>query len=202
MPSRAPRGVEYPEIDIREVWREVLAEWVAAGSIPPLADAFDFEQMAVAYEVRANPVWPMPGLEPCLAEIRRRNLLMGIVSNAQFFTPMLFPALLESSLESLGFDPQIQYYSYRHGEAKPGEGLYRRAAESLASRSITADEVVYVGNDLLNDMTPAAGVGFRTALFAGDARSYRPREGDRRVAGIEPDLVLTELTQLAECLVA
>jgi putative hydrolase of the HAD superfamily len=46
----------------------------------------------------------------------------------------------------------------------------------------------------------AGRVGFRTALFAGDARSYRPRQGDPRVESVVPDLVITSLSMLLSCL--
>ena len=46
---------------------------------------------------------------------------------------------------------------------------------------------------------PASRVGFRTALFAGDRRSLRPREGDPRTAGVVPDLVITEMRSLLDC---
>ena len=59
---------------------------------------------------------------------------------------------------------------------------------------------MYVGNDMLNDIASAAKVGLRTALFAGDARSLRWRKGDERVEGVVPDLVLTDLLQLVDCL--
>ena len=45
-----------------------------------------------------------------------------------------------------------------------------------------------------------AGTGMRTALFAGDARSLRMRETDPRVNGVDPDIVLTDLDQLIDCL--
>ena len=61
-------------------------------------------------------------------------------------------------------------------------------------------EVLAVGNDMLNDVLPARETGFRTALFAGDARSLRLREGDPRLDVFSPDLVLTDLDQLPECL--
>ena len=77
--------------------------------------------------------------------------------------------------------------------------MFERAADSLAARGIVGDEVLYVGNDMLNDVMPAASVGFRTALCAGDARSLRLREGDERIMGVSPDLVLSDLAQLDEC---
>jgi putative hydrolase of the HAD superfamily len=197
--SRA-RGVEYPEVEIRQVWRDVLEEMGARGRNGEPPDDTRIEQLAVEYEVRTNPVWPMPHLAACLADLKARGLDLGIVSNAQFFTPLLFPALLDRDLKTLGFPLPLQIFSFEFGQAKPGTYLYERAAEALSSRSIRADEVVYVGNDVLNDVGPAGQLGFRTALFAGDARSLRLREGDPRVAGVEPDLVVTDLNQLTQCI--
>jgi putative hydrolase of the HAD superfamily len=193
-------GIEYPEVDIVEVWRDALRLLEQEGHLSAEPGVVDPARLAVEYEVRSNPVWPMPHALECLYELRRAGLALGIVSNAQFFTPELFPALLGGTLKDLGFDEQLEYYSYRHGRAKPGEYLYRRACETLAARKIHPHQALYVGNDMLNDMLPAGRVGFRTALFAGDARSLRLREGDPRVEGLLPDLVLTDLSQLAASL--
>jgi len=194
-------GIEYPEVDIVAIWRQVVAELSDRGVLErrdwPRAE---LERLAVEYEARANPVWPMPGLEACLRSLSDGGLLLGVVSNGQFYTPELFPALLGGPAERWGFDPDLQYYSYRHGLAKPGLDLYEMAAEALDGRGVARAAVLYVGNDMLNDIHPAAQVGFRTALFAGDRRSLRLREGELPLDGVEPDLVLTHLADLGECL--
>jgi putative hydrolase of the HAD superfamily len=125
---------------------------------------------------------------------------MGIVSNAQFYTRELFPALLERSTDDCGFAADLQIYSYEQGFAKPGQYLYRLAAQRLATRGIVPSEALYVGNDMLNDIAPAQRAGFRTALFAGDARSLRLRAEDPQVDGIRPDLVVTRLLDLNGCI--
>ena len=89
-----------------------------------------------------------------------------------------------------------------HRRAKPGTFLYEHAAERLAGKGVEPRDVLYVGNDLLNDCTPAQQVGFRTALFAGDARSLRLREGDGRVGETRPTVTVTDLRQIVECLPA
>jgi len=195
-------GIDYPEVDIIEVWREVLGELSYRG-IAELAvhQNVDLARMAVEYEARANPCWPMPGLVECLDVLRQRQLVLGIVSNAQFFTPELFPALLGREAEAWGFEPDLQLYSYRYWRAKPGLDLFQKAAEVLSRRRIEPQRVLYVGNDMLNDILPAGKVGFRTALFAGDSRSLRLRDDDPRVRGLSPQLVLTELRQLEKCII-
>ena len=53
---------------------------------------------------------------------------------------------------------------------------------------------------MLNDIWGAARHQFQTVLFAGDRRSLRKRDGDPRVGDCRPDLVLTDLSQLIECI--
>jgi putative hydrolase of the HAD superfamily len=181
-------GVEFPEVEIREIWKSFLA---GLGLRPEPAE---IERMAVEYECAVNPVWPMPGLAELLTALRARGLPLAIVSNAQFFTPLLFDAFLDAPPEALGFPPDLSVWSYAHRRAKPGAFLYRRLAEALAPRGIAPEQTLYIGNDMRNDIAPAAATGFRTALFAGDKRSLRLREEDG--PGATPDAVATDLAQI------
>jgi putative hydrolase of the HAD superfamily len=195
------QGVDFPEMQVVDVWREVLAELVRRGAVDQRAEAqIDLARLAVEYEARANPCWPMPGLDDCLGALRAKGVLTGIISNAQFYTPALFPALLDRSAEQCGFDPRLQYYSYQHGRAKPGTALYEMARDELAARGVRPESVLYVGNDVLNDVVPAGRVGFRAALFAGDARSLRLRRDEPQWDGTQPDVVLTALVQIDQCI--
>jgi len=191
-------GVEYPEVDIVSVWNDVVDHLISSGELNAPTHDFDLCQLAVEFEVRTNPVWPMPGMVECLQAIRAAGCPLGIVSNAQFFTLEIFPAVAKQDLAGLGFANDLQFYSYRYGQAKPGRFLYAEAVKALSRRGIQPDEVLYVGNDLLNDIRPARELGFNAALFAGDARSLRRREGDPRVEGIAPDLVVTDLMQIVD----
>lgn len=196
------RGIEFPEVDILQVWRRTLESLARQGFLHSSYDSVDLPTLAIEYEVRVNPVWPMPGLQSCLETLHAARIRLGIVSNAQFFTPLLFPALLQRTYLELGFEKEFCSWSYEHGQAKPGEFLYMRTLQTLASAGIQPHEVLYVGNDMLNDITPARQVGFRTALFAGDRRSLRLRNDDPRVRGVDPDLTVTSLEQVAAMLVA
>lgn len=193
------RGIEFPEVDIREIWQTTLAGLREAGQIEGEPQV-DLERLSVEYEVRTNPVWPMPGLLDCFQACRTKGMVLGIISNAQFFTPALFDSLLGSSLDDLGFDPELRYYSYAHRHAKPGTVLYEEAAQILKSRGISATQTLYLGNDMRNDIYPAQKVGFQTALFAGDARSLRLRQEDPQISSIHPDLKILSLSDLPNCL--
>ena len=192
-------GIDFPEVNICQTWELALKEMVDNGWMPTPAEKINSRQLAVEYEVRVNPVWPMPGMRQCLNQLCQAGIVLGVVSNAQFYTAELFPALLGQEMDDLGLDPDLQFYSYQHERAKPDTYLYELARRALARRGIGSEETLYVGNDMLNDMLPASKLGFHTALFAGDARSLRRREHDPRVKDVVPDIVLTELSALLRC---
>lgn len=197
---RRADGVEFPEIEIREVWGDVLRSLVRDGMISGEVTEARAMRLAVEYECRVNPVWPMPGLTGTLGAIRDADLRLGIVSNAQFFTPLLFNALCGEGPESLGFDPALCCWSYLRLEAKPSPRIFEEVLGELRKDGIAPDAVLYVGNDMRNDMLPALRCGCRTVLFAGDARSLRLREDDPDCRDVRPDAVITELAQLMDCL--
>jgi len=179
------KGIDVPEIIIEKTWQDVL------GIDLQTARAF-----AVEIEWIQNPVYPMPRLKQMLQDCRKLKLLMGLISNAQFFTPYLFDWFLESKLEDLGFSPDITLFSYQVGYAKPSPYLFQLAAERLKQKKIPAQTVLFLGNDMLNDIYPAQKVGFNTALFAGDARSLRIRKDHPQCKDLSADLVITRLDQL------
>jgi putative hydrolase of the HAD superfamily len=76
--------------------------------------------------------------------------------------------------------------------------LFKRAEEAVRAKGFGADAVLFVGNDMLNDIFPAKSLGFQTALFAGDARSLRLRTDDSRCRNLSADIVLTDLEQLID----
>lgn len=190
------KGIDHPEVEVRELWTSLLAEALPATPSTPE----QIESLAVAYELATNPVWPMPGAAEILTQLRAAHLPLGIVSNAQFYTPLLFEAFFDADLAGLGFRPSLSFFSYQHGQGKPGLWLYAQLREALAAEGITPAEVLYVGNDARKDIHAAASLGFRTALFAGDQRSLRLHSDQPDL--LPPDAILTDLRQLQEILPA
>ena len=153
-------------------------------------------RFALEFEFLVNPVYPMPHLNTLLQACAQIRMPLGIISNAQFYTPMLFEIFFESDLHQMGFQNDLVFFSYRYGRAKPSRYLYEQAAAGIRKRGIPPAHVLYVGNDMRNDIDPAARIGFKTALFAGDRRSLRLREEDPRLKTQAPDLIVTDLIQL------
>lgn len=181
-------GIDYPEIEIDQIWKRILE----------ITDLEQVRNFAIEYELIVNPVYPMPYLENALAFCREKNLTMGIISNAQFFTPLLFEWFLNASLEDLGFHSELMFFSYEIQHAKPSPVLFKKAASAINAMGLKPTASLYVGNDMLNDIYPAKQLGFQTALFAGDKRSLRLRTDDSRCVNLTADLVLTDLSQLIE----
>lgn len=179
------KGVAVPEVIIESIWADVLG-----------LDLQTARRFAIEFELIQNPVWPMPHLQQALEACRKSGLLMGVISNAQFFTPYLFEWCLGTSLEKLGFNSDLILWSYQFGIAKPALYLFQLAADRLRQRGILPGAVLYVGNDMLKDIRPAQKVGFRGALFAGDARSLRLHEDHPACKDVTPALVITRLDQL------
>lgn len=198
--SRRAEGIEYPEVDIRRVWSAFIGQVREQGLAAPPVEP-DIDTLAVDYESRVNPTQAMPGLAETLGWLQQKDLPLSIISNAQFFTPLLFQAFLRKPLHACGFSEGCSVWSYLELEAKPSVRLYQKAALQLNREyGLKSSEVLYVGNDLRNDIWPARQCGFRTALFAGDRLSLRRRLDDPDCEGVEADLELTALIQLKQCL--
>ncbi len=176
------RGIDRPEVDILEIWQTITG----------IQDMRRLKSLALAFELAVNPVYVMPGAMELTHACQAARIPMGIVSNAQFYTPLLLDWFFKADI----FDDKLCFYSFREGHAKPSPALFERAAKALAAMGLPAEKALFVGNDMLNDIHPAALAGFITALFAGDQRSLRMRETEARVKGVEPDLIVTELRQL------
>lgn len=195
------RGIRFPEIDILRVWRRVLvrlgllAEGVATEHEREIKN---IRLTALSYECRINPVWPMPGLLETLAGLQAKGFLLGLLSNAQFYTPILFEFLCHQSMKGLGFEPGLCLFSYREGEGKPSPNLFADLASRLDGYAVAPSEVLYVGNDMLKDIRPAMDVGWRAALFAGDTRSLRLRRDEGHIRDLQPHLVIDNLVQLLD----
>ena len=184
------QGIDYPEVVIETIWKEILG----------IDDDTVVKRFALEYELIMNPVFPMPHAREIITALKKKDLTLGIISNAQFYTPYLFSALMGDSLQALGFNDDLLFFSFEFGYGKPSLFLFERAAKHLDDYGMRRDQIIYVGNDMLKDIYPAAAVGFQTVLFAGDNRSLRLRKDDDRCAHIVADLVITDLCQIIDYL--
>lgn len=99
-----------------------------------------------------------PDLPQTLARLQRMELKLGIVSNT-----FVGRASLARHLQLLGlleFFP-VQLYSYEFHIRKPSTEIFRIAADRIGER---AENILFVGDRIDNDIQPALQSGMRAAL--------------------------------------
>ncbi len=195
------RGSIFPEVDILAVWKDVLEESERL-KLLRLSEAGNLKLFVFVLELKSNKVWPMPGLKNLVARLKTTGLPLGIVSNAQFYTPVIMNYFLYNEIKGRafldGFDEDLSVFSYKELKGKPDKAIYEVMLPALKKRGIKPEEVLFVGNDMLKDIYAASQVGFKTVFYAGDQRAYRPRNEHPEASKVKPDHVITELTQLFE----
>lgn len=192
--------IPYPEIDVLSIWKIVLIHARRKGHIDFSEDA-DIMLMTCVFEFLSNKVHPMPQLKETIAALQEKNIPLGIVSNAQFYTPVLMNYFLNDKISLKervkGFDRELTVFSYKFGKGKPDPTLYEELVPTFKWKyGLLPEEVLFVGNDMLKDIYASSQVGFKTALYAGDKRSLRIRSDDQRTAKLKADHVITELNQV------
>ncbi len=195
-------GYPHPEVVITRIWQKTLKRHHQAGNIA-ITKHSNIKVLALFFELMANKIYPMPGMQTTLEHLREKGVHLGIVSNAQFYTPMIMNFFLGKPLTETDqirhFEPALSIFSYQTGRAKPDTALFELLKERLhTNHGISPAETLYVGNDMYKDIWPASQVGFKTALFAGDRRSLRLRETYKELRNLRPGFIIKDLTSLAK----
>ncbi len=193
-------NLPYPEIDILSIWRIVLIHAKRKGLIAIEKDA-DISLMTCVFEFLSNKVSMMPGLIEMISALKERRIPLGIISNAQFYTPVLMNYYLNNKISLKerikGFDKELTVFSYKFGKGKPDQTLFNELVPTLKwNYGIIPAEVLFVGNDMLKDIYASNQTGFKTVLFVGDKRSLRMRKDDIRTKSLRPDYIIDHLEQI------
>jgi hypothetical protein len=132
------------------------------------------------------------------------GLLQGLLADGQCFTPVQLQRGLAAQDESarLNLDELVpeeqRFLSAEVRVRKPSERLFRAALRALQDRGVAPGEVLHVGSRLAKDLLPARRLGMKTALFAGDKASLQATKPQLKDRLTRPDVMLTELSQIAE----
>lgn len=197
-------GHPYPDVDILRVWKNMFKAAQKEGLIK-LSGKESLCDTIMVFELLSNLVYPMPGMKDVLSTIKDKSIPIGIVSNAQFYTPIImnyfFTEKFDSKQQIDFFNNDLSVFSFKELRAKPDTALFNKIIPVLDQKyNIQPSETIFVGNDMLKDVYTANKSGMKTVLFAGDERSLRLREDDERVKGLFPDFTITELKQIYKIL--
>ena len=191
--ARVAEGTAHPEVRVDEIWFKLLEKF--RPDEPPTINLA--REVALFFERQANPKQLQPRAFEVLTALKQRGQRQGVISNAQFYTPIELSELFREesagairTFESI-FDPAFVFFSCDLGVAKPDPLPFRRAVEALTREDIMPDDCVLVGNSPTDDIAPAQQLGFRTVLFAPEAAPD---------SGVKADLVIHNLGQLLEWL--
>ncbi len=202
------KGISTPEVKIDEIWYVILLMLKRHG-YDPLTLSLGTERdvarcFAWFYNSSALGGGFFPGVVDCLRKLKEQGVVLGILSNAQFYTPIdltLFTRDQDASGELDDyqelFEEDLVVFSYELGWAKPSMKIFQRLFDSLYEYHILPAEVVLVGNDLSIDIAPAQEAGLKTALFVGDRESVFLHGKDREVT---PDLTFESFGDLPNLL--
>ncbi len=174
----AQKGVLYPEVKIEEIWGIIIMLLKRRGYNPqefieaPEKDISRYVAFCYNFYSLGRDLYD--GVTDALSGLKQNNITLGILSNAQFYTPIDLTLLIRE--QSNGkyedfnelFDPDLTFFSYEYGVAKPNQILFRRLFDALYEFQILPSQTVLVGNDLLLDIKPAIEAGMKTAFFTGD----------------------------------
>ena len=83
------------EVDFRNVWAQVLQKELSLGGAKHLQQV---ELFAFLYSVATHRVWPQPQLLETIKGLAEKKIPLGVISNAQFYTPIIVSYFLDCEL--------------------------------------------------------------------------------------------------------
>jgi putative hydrolase of the HAD superfamily len=182
--QRDQSGEEYPEIVVEDIWDAILKEQ----GMRPASARFPLTTVLaqIFRGISRKRLRLYPGVKETLDTLRGAYHL-ALVSDAQpcFARPEIRAVGLEGSFDAV-------VISAEYGFRKPDPRLFRAAMEGLG---LSAQEVIFVGNDMHRDIFGASRLGIKTIFFASN-------QGTQSHPGTNPNYVITGFEQLPEALAA
>jgi hypothetical protein len=199
-------GEKFPEVQADKIWEGVIKRLLQkdykfdAGLYGSLNEYS--KKVAYFFHASLQATQCPPTADRALAHVTAAGMIQGLLGDGQCFTAVQ----LQRGLMALGSNVRLtdlipadwQFLSFEARARVPSERLLRPAIAKLAARGIEPGETLYVGSRIDRDIAPIKKLGFRTALFAGDKSSLAATADQLRDPTARPDLLLTELGQIAD----
>ncbi|MGL4554320.1 MAG: HAD family hydrolase [Gemmataceae bacterium] len=198
----AAPGEKHPEADAAALWERILKRLLQKDYKfdATFYGALNEYSRKVAYFFHASLQGTAcyDGAAAAVALVRDKGYTQGLLADGQCFTPTQVARGLKAQDESLAvtFDPVVLSYELRG--RKPSERLFRAALEKLQAKGLSAGEILHVGSRIKEDLIPSRRLGMKTALFAGDKTSLQATPEQLKDPAGRPDVLMTELGQIAE----
>jgi len=148
-------GIGQPEVN----WPRLLLEALPAAGGMSQEQLIRFSAGVMACQRRVSL---MPGAEQTLHLARQLGLTLGILSNAQAYTPIELDEALQPWNLSLDlFHPDFVFWSFEHGFAKPDPYCFRILTSRAEAIGHLPSSIWLVGDRLDNDIQPSLRQGWQ-----------------------------------------
>jgi FMN phosphatase YigB (HAD superfamily) len=199
-------GEKYPEVASDRLWEAIIKKLLQkdyqfdAGFFGSLNEFC--RKVAYFFHASLQGTIGYAGLVQALRHVSDSGLEQGLLADGQCFTPVQLNRCLSQQDSSANFnelvDTGLVALSYEVRGRKPSDRLFRQLLSSVAGRGYSPNQVLHIGSHVAHDVVPARRLGMRTGLFAGDRASLQATGEQLREQASRPDILLTELTQVAD----
>ena len=199
-------GERYPEVSADKVWEAILKKLLQNEYVfdTGFYGSLNDYSRKVAYFFHASLQGSAcyPGAAEALRYVRRALGVQGLLADGQCFTTVQLARGLRAQGAAEPLDelipPALRVLSYELRARKPSERLFRELLGRLKTAyGVEPQQVLHIGSDVEKDVAPARKFGMRTGLFAGDKASLRATPEQLKQPALRPDVLLTELPQIA-----
>lgn len=199
-------GEKYPEVQSERVWDDIVKKLFQKDfqiDVTLYGAANEFvKKVAYFFHASIQGCGAYPGAAEAVRMTAQAGKLQGLLADGQCFTPaqVLRAFRQQDPAFDLGMNvpPDLRILSAERKARKPSDTLFKAAVDALAARGIKPSEALHVGSSLARDILPAKKWGMRAALFAGDKASLAATPEQLKDPQYRPDVLLTELTQIAD----
>jgi hypothetical protein len=199
-------GEKYPEVASERIWDDIvkkLQQKEYTFDVGTYGAQNEFvKKIAYFFHASIQGCGAYPGAAAAVRTVSDGGRLNGLLADGQSFTPAQLHKAFRDQDPAFDvnavFPIPLRTLSAEKKAKKPSDTLFKAAVDALKAKGIAPHEALHVGSNLDRDISPAKKHGFRTALFAGDKTSLVATKDRVRDPATRPDVMLTELTQVAD----
>ena len=177
---------DHPDADAPAIWRKLLSRLAEKGysyDINLYGDPDEFsDKVTYFFHLCLQGVEAAPNARDALMAVVDSSLTQSLLADAQSFTlvQMLRALRVQGTLPPLGglFSLGCMTLSFQDGLRKPSATLFRRCVDRFEDEGIEPRQVLYVSNQLRDDLSIAKQAGMQTALYAADTLSLRAAKAE------------------------
>lgn len=204
--ARSTGGERNPVLRSDELWQLIVRRLIKNEyqfDAPFYGSVEQFcEKVSYFFHSSLQGTGPQAGAFDAMKSLQEKGLALGLIADGQCFTTVQLLRALgrQGKLGHLSelIDTELVALSFEVGAKKPSERLFRALIAQLAPQDIAPNQVLHVGPNLPNDVTPARRLGFRTALYAGDKSSIVATKEQLNEPTSRPDVLVTDLRQIVD----